>query len=47
MGMVSYIVLYGENTAITKSLEAAHTFILRLQEMGYKATYERVEKEWN
>ena len=45
MGRVSYLVSYGDNTAITKSLEAAHTFTLRLQEMGYKATYERVERE--
>ena len=47
MGKISYVVIYGENTAITKSLEVAHTFTLRLQKMGYNATYERVEKEWN
>lgn len=32
----------GENTAITKSLEVAHTFTLKLIEMGYNAKYERV-----
>lgn len=45
MGRVSYVVSYGENTAITKSLEAAHRFTLELIKMGYKATYERVERE--
>lgn len=45
MGKISYVVIYGENTAVTKSLEVAHTFTLRLIETGYAATYERVESE--
>ena len=47
MGGVSYIVLYGDNTAITKDIEVAHRFTLWLQEIGYDAKYERVEAEWN
>ena len=45
MGRVSYIVCYGDNTAITKDIEVAHTFTMQLIKMGYKATYERVESE--
>ena len=50
MGRVSYIVYFtntDDSVAIVKTLEQAHTLRQKLWEMGYNATYERVEAEWN
>lgn len=45
MNKTSYLVSYGDNTAITKSIGVAHLFTMQLINMGYDAKWERVEAE--